>query len=165
MSKYAFPRALPPNLGGGNHCTWRKHALRANFARMKHRTRYGSISQRLFVENRARLRALLLPNSLAAVNANDVLPTNADGSLRLVTNTDLFYLTGIEQEQSILVLYPDAHDEKHRELLFIRDVEPDLEIWEGHKLTKEETRALSQRVSATVSPADVRMRARLLEQQ
>jgi Xaa-Pro aminopeptidase len=110
---------------------------------MKHRTRYGSISQRLFVENRARLRALLLPNSLAAVNANDVLPTNADGSLRLVTNTDLFYLTGIEQEQSILVLYPDAHDEKHRELLFIRDVEPDLEIWEGHKLTKEEARAIS----------------------
>ena len=110
---------------------------------MKHRTRYGSISQRLFVENRARLRALLLPNSLAAVNANDVLPTNADGSLRLVTNTDLFYLTGIEQEQTILLLYPDAHDEKHRELLFIRDVEPDLEIWEGHKLTKAEARTIS----------------------
>lgn len=110
---------------------------------MKHRTRYGSIAQRLFVENRARLRKLLLPNSLAAVNANDVLPTNADGSLRLVTNSELFYLTGIEQEQTILVLYPDAHDEKHRELLFIRDVEPDLEIWEGHKVTKEEARAIS----------------------
>ncbi len=110
---------------------------------MKLQTRYGSIPARLFVENRARLRALLLPNSLAVVNANDVLPTNADGSLRLVPSADLFHLTGLEQEQTILLLYPDGHDEKLRELLFIRDVAPDLEIWEGHKLTKEEARAVS----------------------
>ena len=108
---------------------------------MKLQTR--SIPARLFVENRARLRASLLPNSLAVVNANDVLPTNADGSLRLVPNADLFHLTGLEQEQTILLLYPDAHDEKMREMLFIRDVAPDLEIWEGHKLTKEEARAVS----------------------
>src|SRR5689334_25441477 len=108
---------------------------------MKHRTRYGSISQRLFVENRARLRALLLPNSLAVVNANDVLPTNADGSLRLVPNTDLFYLTGVEQEQTILLLYPDADDPKQRELLFLREPNLENELWEGHKLTKEEARA------------------------
>ena len=110
---------------------------------MKLQTRYGSIPARLFVENRARLRALLRPNSLAVVNANDVLPTNADGSLRLVPNADLFHLTGLEQEETILLLYPDAHDEKMREMLFIRDVAPDLEIWEGHKLTKEEARAVS----------------------
>ena len=110
---------------------------------MKWRSRYGTVPAELFVENRARLKKLLLPNSLAAVNANDILPTNADGSLRLVTNSDLFYLTGIEQEQTILLLYPDAHDEKQRELLFIRDVQPDLEIWEGHKLTKEEARQIS----------------------
>jgi Xaa-Pro aminopeptidase len=110
---------------------------------MKLQTRYDSIPARLFVENRARLRALLLPNSLAVVNANDVLPTNADGSLRLVPNADLFHLTGLEQEQTILLLYPDAHDEKMREILFIRDVAPDLEIWEGHKLSKEEARAVS----------------------
>ena len=110
---------------------------------MKWQTRYGSIPSKLFVENRARLRKRLHPNSLAVVNANDVLPTNADGSLRLVTNSDLFYLTGLEQEQSILLLYPDAHDEKLRELLFIRDLHPDLETWEGHKLTKDEARAIS----------------------
>jgi Xaa-Pro aminopeptidase len=110
---------------------------------MKLQNRYGSIPASLFVENRARLKKLLLPNSLAIVNANDVLPTNADGSLRLIANSDLFYLTGIEQEQTILLLYPDAHDEKQRELLFIRDVPPELETWEGHKLSKEEARQVS----------------------
>jgi len=110
---------------------------------MKLQTRYASIPAELFIGNRARLKKLLLSNSLAVVNANDVLPTNADGSLRLVANTDLFYLTGIEQEETILLLYPDAHDEKQRELLFIRDVQPELETWEGHKLTKEEVRRIS----------------------
>jgi len=102
-----------------------------------------AIDPELFINNRARLRSLMLPNSLAVVNANDVLPTNADGSLRLVPSSDLFHLTGITQEQTVLVLYPDAHDEKQRELLFIRDVHPELETWEGHKLTKEEARAAS----------------------
>lgn len=86
---------------------------------------------------------MLLPNSLAVVNANDVLPTNADGSLPLIANSDLFYLSGVEQEQSILLLYPDADDEKHRELLFLRETSEELAIWEGHKLTKDEAREIS----------------------
>ena len=110
---------------------------------MKWQTRYGSLPVSLFIENRARLKKRFLPNSLAVLNANDVLPTNADGSLRLVSNSDLFYLTGVEQEQSILLIYPDAHDEKQREILFIRDLHPDLETWEGHKLTKDEARGIS----------------------
>ena len=105
--------------------------------------RYAPIDPKLFVENRRRLKSLMLPNSLAVLNANDVLPTNADGSLPLVPNTDLFYLTGVEQEQSILVLYPDADDEKHRELLFLRETNEELAIWEGHKLTKEEARKVT----------------------
>jgi Xaa-Pro aminopeptidase len=110
---------------------------------MKFQTRYGTLPASLFIENRARLKSMLKPNSLAVVNANDIFPTNADGSLRLVTNSDLFYLTGIEQEQSILLIYPDAHDEKQREILFIRDLHPLLETWEGHKLTQDEARAIS----------------------
>jgi Xaa-Pro aminopeptidase len=110
---------------------------------MKYQTRYGTLPASLFIENRARLKSMLKPNSLAVVNANDIFPTNADGSLRLVTNSDLFYLTGIEQEQSILLIYPDAHDEKQREILFIRDLHPLLETWEGHKLTQDEARAIS----------------------
>lgn len=105
--------------------------------------RYEPIDSTLFVQNRNRLKALLLPNSLAVVNANDVLPTNADGSLASIANTDLFYLSGVEQEQSILLLYPDADDEKHRELLFLRETNDELAIWEGHKLTKDEARKVS----------------------
>jgi Xaa-Pro aminopeptidase len=105
--------------------------------------RHARINSKLFRENRKRLAELMLPNSLVVLNANDVLPTNADGSLPLVPNTDLFYLSGIEQEQSILVLYPQADDEKQREVLFLREANPDLERWEGHKLTKDEAREIS----------------------
>jgi Xaa-Pro aminopeptidase len=105
--------------------------------------RYEEIGAELFVNNRERLNKLLLPNSLAVVNANDVLPTNADGSLAMVPNSDLFYLTGIEQEQSILVLFPEADDEKQRELLFLREPSAENELWEGHKLTKDEARPLT----------------------
>jgi Xaa-Pro aminopeptidase len=92
----------------------------------------------MFVENRRRLLQLLAPNSLVAVNANDLLPTNADGSVPLHANSDLFYLTGVQQEQSILLLCPDAVDEKHREALFLREPSSENQLWEGHKLTKEE---------------------------
>lgn len=85
----------------------------------------------------------MLPNSLAVLNANDVLPTNADGTLSLVPNSDLFYLSGVEQEQSILLIYPEADDEKQREILFLREANPDLERWEGHKLTKAEAQQIS----------------------
>src|SRR5688572_2466634 len=102
-----------------------------------------SINNELFRANRARLAAALLPNSLAVVNANDVLPTNADGTLALVPNSDLFYLSGIEQEETLLLLYPDADDEKQRELLFLREPTAEMQTWEGHKLDKEEARQLS----------------------
>jgi Xaa-Pro aminopeptidase len=105
--------------------------------------RYQQIDSRLFVANRARLNRLLAPNSLVVVNSNDIPPTNADGTLALPACSDLFYLTGVEQEQSILVLYPDADEEKHRAILFLREPTKELEIWEGSKLTKEKARALS----------------------
>ena len=105
--------------------------------------RYAPIDPRLFVENRARLKPLLLPGSLAVVNANDILPTNADGTLRLIANSDLFWLTGVNQEETILVLFPDADDEKHREMLFLRETSDLIATWEGRKLTKEEARRLT----------------------
>ena len=102
--------------------------------------RYTPIDPQLFVENRARLHPLLPPRSLAVLNANDILPTNADGKLGFVQNSDLFYLTGVDQEETILVLFPDAADEKRREILFLRETSETIAIWEGHKLTKEEAR-------------------------
>jgi Xaa-Pro aminopeptidase len=105
--------------------------------------KYRPIDSKLFAANRENLKRLLLPDSLAVVNANDILPTNADGSLLLRVNSDLFYLTGIEQEETILLLYPDSHDEKFREVLFLREPSALAEIWEGHKLTKDEAEKIS----------------------
>ncbi len=102
--------------------------------------RYASIDPQLFVENRARLKPLLPPHSLAVLNANDILPTNADGTVGFVQNSDLFYLTGVDQEETILVLFPDAADPKQREILFLRETSELIARWEGHKLTKEEAR-------------------------
>src|SRR5258708_1116116 len=81
--------------------------------------RYPPINPKFFVSNRERLNKLLLPYSLAIVNANDILPTNADGTMLLRQNSDLFYLTGIEQEETMLLLYPNAHEEDQREILFL----------------------------------------------
>ncbi len=105
--------------------------------------RYETISSQLFIENRARLKRLLPARSLALVNTNDVFPTNADGTLAMIPNADLFYLTGVEQEQTILLLFPDADDEKQREILFLREPNHENELWEGHKLTKDEARELT----------------------
>lgn len=102
-----------------------------------------SIPSDLFRLNRDRLRRLLPRNALAILNANDVMPTNADGVLGHVQNSDLFYLTGIEQEETVLVLAPDAFDERQREVLFLRQPNEHLAVWEGHKLTKEEATRIS----------------------
>ena len=97
----------------------------------------------LFVRNRNRLRALLPPGSLVVVHSNDVMPTNADGSMGFQQNSDFFYLSGINQEESVLVLFPDAVRDEHREILFIRETTPQIALWEGDRLTKEKAAGLS----------------------
>ena len=106
-------------------------------------TRPSPKDSRWFIEHRRRLTALLAPGSLAVVNANDIPPTNADGTLALVPNSDLFYLTGVAQEETILLLFPDADDEKHREILFLRETSELIATWEGHKWTQDEARKVS----------------------
>jgi len=97
----------------------------------------------LFTLNRERLVQKLPPRALATLNANDLMPTNADGTMGHLQNADLFYLTGIHQEETILVLAPDAFDPNNREVLFVRQPNEQLAIWEGHKLTKEQATAIS----------------------
>ena len=97
----------------------------------------------LFTLNRERLVKKLPPRSVAVLNANDIMPTNADGSMGHLQNADLFYLTGVHQEETILLLAPDAFDPNHREILFVREPNEHLTIWEGHKLTKEQATAFS----------------------
>jgi len=101
------------------------------------------ISSALFTLNRERLVQKLLPRSLAVFNANDIQPTNADGSMGHLQNADLFYLTGVHQEETILLLAPDAFDPSQREILFVRQPNEHLAIWEGHKLTKEQATQIS----------------------
>jgi Xaa-Pro aminopeptidase len=105
--------------------------------------RHARIPSELFRANRDRLRQLLRPNSLVLVNANDIAPTNADGSAPYYPNSDLFYLSGVEQEESVLLLAPDAHLERNREILFLRETNDHIARWEGHKLTKEEASEVS----------------------
>jgi len=105
--------------------------------------RHKPIKNKLFIENRKRLAALLTPKSLAVVNANDLLPVNADATLVMHPNSDLFFLSGIEQEESILLVFPDAVEEKNREILFLREPNEHLKIWEGYKHTKEDARKIS----------------------
>lgn len=100
--------------------------------------RHTPIPSGLFIANRRRLAGLLPAGTLAVVNANDVPQTNADGSLRMTPNSDLFYLTGVEQEESILLIFPGADDPTHREILFLREPNARLATWEGHKLTQDE---------------------------
>lgn len=102
--------------------------------------RYGSIAPELFTENRRRFRELLPPASLAIFHSNDVMPTNADGTMAFRQNNDLFYLAGVDQEESILVIFPDAVLPQYREILFLKETSEHILVWEGYKLTKEQAR-------------------------
>jgi Xaa-Pro aminopeptidase len=105
--------------------------------------RHSPIDSKLFQVHRKNLCERLPEKALTIINANDVLPTNADGTLPIHPNADLFYLSGIEQEESILVLFPDCPNPKHREILFVREPNEHLKIWEGYKHSKEDARRIS----------------------
>jgi len=105
--------------------------------------RHTPIDPALFTQNRHRLCGLLESHSIAVLNANDALPVNADATLPVLPNSDLFYLSGIEQEESVLVLAPGAFNESHREILFLREPSALLKTWEGHKHSKEEASRIS----------------------
>lgn len=105
--------------------------------------KYHPLGSQLFTYNRERLCKELEPNSIAVVHSNDILPTNADGVMPFRQNNNLYYLTGADQEESILLLAPDFPDERFREVLFLRETDENIAIWEGHKLTKEEATGVS----------------------
>jgi Xaa-Pro aminopeptidase len=102
--------------------------------------RYEPISPNLFIRNRINLCGMLKPNSIVILHSNDIYPTNADGSLPFKQNSDLFYLTGVDQEETVLILMPHAVDPKEREILFVKETSEHIAIWEGEKLTKAQAR-------------------------
>ena len=105
--------------------------------------KYSPIGKELFIKNRENFIRLLKPNSLAVFNSNDIMPTNSDGTMPFRQNNDLFYLSGIDQEESILLILPDFYHKNQREILFLKETNENIAIWEGHKLTKEEASEIS----------------------
>ncbi len=105
--------------------------------------RYQSINNKLFLQNRKNFTRKLKSGALAVFNANDIMPTNADGVMPFRQNNDLFYLTGIDQEETILVLFPECIAPNHREILFVKETSEHIAIWEGHKLSKKEAFEIS----------------------
>lgn len=105
--------------------------------------KYTRLPSAVFTKHRQRFMAKLKPNSIAVFNANDIYPISADSTLPFEQHRDLFYLTGIDQEETILILCPDAKDPKQREMVFVRETNAHIAVWEGHKLTKNEATAVT----------------------
>ena len=99
--------------------------------------KYAPINKSLFVKNRKKFVAQMQANSLAIFNSNDIYPISADSAMPFEQHRDIFYLSGVDQEESVLILFPDCPKEKHREILFLKETNEHIAIWEGEKLTKE----------------------------
>ncbi|OEK06372.1 aminopeptidase P N-terminal domain-containing protein [Roseivirga misakiensis] len=100
--------------------------------------RYEHIGKALFIKNREKLKAKMKPNSVAIICSNDIMPTNADGTMSFRQNSNLLYFSGIDQEESMLIVAPDFPNPKMREVLFVRETNELIAVWEGHKYTMEE---------------------------
>nr|WP_321228857.1 aminopeptidase P family protein [uncultured Psychroserpens sp.] len=99
--------------------------------------KYDKINSTLFIKNRKNFMSKMKPSSLAVFNSNDIYPISADSTLPFEQHRDIFYLSGVDQEKSILVLFPDCPKENHREILFLTETNEHIAVWEGEKLTKE----------------------------
>ena len=99
--------------------------------------KYDKINAQLFIKNRKNFASAMRKNSLAVFNSNDIYPISADSTLPFEQHTDILYLSGVNQEESVLVLFPDCPNENLREVLFVRETNDHIAVWEGEKLTKE----------------------------
>ena len=105
--------------------------------------KYSTIDKNLFIENRKKFTAALLPDSVAIFHSNDEMPRNGDQNFPFRQQSDLFWLTGIDQEQSVLIIAPNHPVPEYREMLFLRKTNEHIAVWEGHKYSKEEARETS----------------------
>lgn len=105
--------------------------------------KYHAIDSGLFVKNRIKFAAQMQPSALAVFNSNDVFSTGADSTLPFHQHRNIFYLSGVDQEESILIIFPDAKNSIHKEILFLKETNEHIAIWEGAKLNKEQATAVS----------------------
>ena len=99
--------------------------------------KYDRIDKSLYINNRQNFTAQMAANTLAVFNSNDIYPVSADSTLPFAQHRDILYLSGVDQEESILVLFPNASNPAHREVLFLKETSELIAIWEGEKLTKQ----------------------------
>jgi len=105
--------------------------------------KYEQIPNQLFRKNRKKFMDSMQPKSIAVFNSNDIYPISADATMPFEQHRDIFYLSGADQEETILVLFPEAHSAKHKEILFVRETNAHIAIWEGEKLTKQKATEVS----------------------
>ena len=105
--------------------------------------KYHSIDSGLFVKNRIKFAAQMQSSALAVFNSNDVFSTGADSTLPFHQHRNIFYLSGVDQEESILILFPDAKNSMHKEILFLKETNEHIAIWEGSKLNKKQATEVS----------------------
>lgn len=99
--------------------------------------KYDRIDSTLYVSNRKKFTERMASNTLAVFNSNDIFPISADSTMPFQQHRDILYLSGVDQEESILVLFPNASNPAHREVLFLKETSELIAVWEGEKLTKE----------------------------
>ena len=99
--------------------------------------KYDRISKDLYIRNRKKFVEQMEDGALAIFNSNDIFPISADSTMPFQQHRDILALSGVDQEESILVIFPDSFNEKHREILFLRETNEHIAVWEGEKLTKE----------------------------
>ncbi len=100
--------------------------------------KYDRIDKQLYIKNRASFKQLMEPNSLAVFNSNDIFPISADSTMPFQQHRDILFLSGVDQEESILVIFPDSKNEAHKEVLFLKETSDLIAVWEGEKLNKEQ---------------------------
>ena len=105
--------------------------------------KYLPIDVQLFINNRKRFKKNLKENSLAVFNSNDVYNTGADSTLPFSQHRDIFHLSGVDQEESILVIFPSCKNTSHKEILFLKETNEHIAVWEGEKLTKKRATEVS----------------------
>ena len=106
-------------------------------------TKYDRIPNTLFIKNRKKFITQMKTNSIAIFNSNDIYPISADSTLAFQQHRDIFYLSGVDQEESILLIFPNAYKEEYREILFVRETNDHIAVWEGEKLSKEDATEVS----------------------
>ncbi len=100
--------------------------------------KYDRIDKQLYIKNRADFKQLMEPNSLAVFNSNDIFPISADSTMPFQQHRDILFLSGVDQEESILIIFPDSKNEAHKEVLFLKETSDLIAVWEGEKLNKQQ---------------------------